>query len=158
MLLKSTFTLQTCHISSLQKGDCHVSTYPSQSKCTTKSTSSLRRRRLSTEREGRGPPPVARSNSPWLHTGRRPLPPCSPPATQAPVCGSLLSLRIQYKCISRQKYSHKKSQPEKVLLLFTKDLPINCPICVYADDTVVSTCHRLFLKSQSHVQFNVSLV
>lgn len=54
-------------------------TYPNQSGCTTRSTSSQRRRKQLTECGDRGPPPAARSNSPWSHTGRRPPLLYSPP-------------------------------------------------------------------------------
>lgn len=54
-------------------------TYPSQSGCTTRSTSSQRRRKQPTGCEGRSPPPAARRNLPWCRTGRKPSWPCSPP-------------------------------------------------------------------------------
>lgn len=62
-----------------------ASTYPNQWGCTPRSTSSQRRRTRLTERGDRGPPPAARSNSPWSHTGRRSPLPCSP-STKQPVC------------------------------------------------------------------------
>lgn len=60
-------------------------TYPNQSGCTTRSTSSQRRRRRLAGRGDTGLPPAARSNSPWCRTGRRPPPPCSP-STGDPGC------------------------------------------------------------------------
>ena len=54
-------------------------TYPTLSEYTTRSTSSQRRMRQPTGREGTDPPPGARNSWPWCHTGRTRSPPCSPP-------------------------------------------------------------------------------
>ena len=59
-----------------------ASTYPNQSGCIPRSTSSQRKRTRLTECGDTGPPPAARSNSPWPHSGRKSPLPCSPPTKQ----------------------------------------------------------------------------
>lgn len=94
-------------------------TYPTQSGCTTRSTSSPRRRRRRAERGGRGPPPAARSNSPWSRTGRRPPPPCSPPTKQTMMSiwliafpGNVDKCKFYYKSNDEDKLSCQWIRPQ----------------------------------------------
>ena len=56
-----------------------IGSYPNQSGCSTRSTSSPRRRKQPIVRRGTNPPPAARSSWPWSHIERIPTRLCSPP-------------------------------------------------------------------------------